>query len=301
MNLIYKVIFGSIVYILTFLIVFYSKNKFNKYSIIDKITKNKISSSILEKYNELINEIYSRQLFSCNKKVINIQSVLIISTILFVIMLLLCYKITKILSTSLILASQTYVLPYLILKYLIDNEKKQMLYILPSYIVNLKNYIQQENNIIAAMKNVPCVQPLEKYIKSFNMQVERGMNVKKAIEELKKQVGIVKFSELLSTIEACYSNGGNFENILNKYIEIISKENIHKEKIKEKAYSSVIILCIMIVINIYLVFSFILSNQKYANIIQNSIIGRIILDINAISYILIGYIVLKIYRTGEKI
>lgn len=301
MNLIYRTIFGSIIYILIFLIVFYSENKFKKYSITDKITKNKISSSILEKYNELINEIYSRQLFLYSKNVITIQNVLIVSTILFVIIVLLCYKITKILSTSLILAFPAYVLPYLILKYLIDNEKKQILYILPSYIVNLKNYIQQENNIIAAMKNVSCAQPLEKYIKSFNVQVGRGMNLKKAIEKLKRQVGILKFSELLSTIDACYSNGGNFENILNKYIDIISKENIHKEKIKEKAYSSVIILCIMIVINIYLVFSFILSNQKYANIIQNSIIGRIILNINAISYILIGYIVLKIYRTGEKI
>lgn len=298
---IFKIITNCILTILIYIIVYYYKQNLKQFNIKNKVKSNKIYINIIKKYSKLIEEIYQRHLFITYQKYITVPNILIISTMFFIIAFILFYSVIKVFSTSIILSIFVYLLPYVFLKYMIDKEKKHILYMLPAYIVNLKNYIQQDNNVIVAMKNVICVEPLQKYIKKFNMHMERGMNIQSALNSLKKQVGINKFGELLMAIETCYFNGGKFDVILNKYIEIISKENIHREKIKEKAHSSVIILLIIMLINIYLLYAFILSNINYADIIRNTLIGRVILNINAISYILIGYIVSKIYRTGEKI
>lgn len=298
---IFKTLFNVLLLTLIYIIIFHYKYDLKKVKIKNKIKNNRIYVNIVKKYKELIEEVFQRQILLSHQKHITVSNILIFSTAFFVVTFIVFFKIIKLYSTAIILSTFVYLLPYIVLKQIIDKEKKKILYMLPAYIVNLKNHIQQDNNIIIAMRNVTCIEPLNKYIQRFNMQIERGINIKTALNGLKSQVGIKKFDDLLIAIETCYFNGGRFENILNKYIAIISKENIQREKIKERAYSSVVILIIIMIINIYLVYTFIFSNDEYANIIRNTLIGNIILNINTLSYILIGFIVSKIYRTGEKI
>ena len=84
--------------------------------------------------------------------------------------------------------------------------------------------------------------------------------------------------------------------MLERYINIITKENIHKESIKEKAHTDIITLLIMVVLNVLVLVMFVLTNKEYASIIRETFFGKLVLNFNALSYILIAYLISKIYK-----
>lgn len=163
------------------------------------------------------------------------------------------------------------------------------------YVVNIKNYITEENNIISAIMKVSAEPPLAVFVEKFKNNVSRGVNVIQALDILDKEVGIKEFSDLIAGIKLCYKNGGGFVSVLEKYIAIITKEATYKEETEEKAFSSILTLFIMVVLNIIVVL-FILKNNEYADIIRTTFVGKMILNFNAISYMVIAGLVSKIYK-----
>lgn len=294
-------------YIIIFLItalmtyIFYEKKvtiKENK--VLKKIKNAKAVRIIKNSYTQKIQELQTRGLLSEKLSKLTAGKIISLSIISYVLIFTIMYKIVLgVVSTALIIALPMLVLPKIIINFVIDRDKQKIMQILPAYIINLKNYVEQDNNVIKAIKETICLEPLNKHIERFNLTVQKGININEAFKKLKNSVDIKFFSSFVTAIESCNANGGSFSKILEKFANIISKENINRERTKEKAYSSVIILCVMLIINIYLIFSFVFSNPEYSAIVKETMLGRIILDINAISYLVIGYIVSKIYRIGE--
>lgn len=257
------------------------------------------TKNIVNMYNCKLEEIQKKRLIKFKLNIVTAKTIIIGSVIVYIIMILIIYSIIQVKSTAIISALPIFALPYVIMQILIDREKKNIMEALPSYIVNLKNYVEQDNNIIKAIKNTNTNEPLKKYLDDFIIAVDRGINISSSFKMLKENVDIKKFSSFVTAIESCNVNGGKFSKTLDKYVDMISKENINRERTKEKAYSSVVILGVMIVINIYLVFSFVFAIPEYSQIIKETVIGRILLDFNAISIMMIGYIISRIYRMGE--
>lgn len=205
----------------------------------------------------------------------------------------------KIISTSIILSIVSFFVPYIIVSIIVNSKVQKIKNILPSYIVNLKNNLEVTNNILKAIKITKVEEPLEYSISNFNYKVERGINVYECFNELKENVNIGSFSYLVDAFKVCYKSGGDFICVLNKYIDVITKENMEKAKLKENSAATILTLIIMVSINVLLLFSVVLSNQEYKQIILGTLTGNIIINFEIISYLLVIYFVYKVYKMEE--
>lgn len=224
---------------------------------------------------------------------------LIISIALFFIVNFILNASINIRSTSFILSVPVLFLPLIIIKIILNNEKMKIIRQLPSYVVNLKNHISIDNNITKAIESTVVEAPLKNYIYRFNCNIKNGISVIDAFEELCKFVGVKQFSELVTACEVCYINGGDFIHVLQKYLVMITKENVQREETEEKAYSAILTLGIMLILNVLVISCFLFSNNDYATIIRETFAGRAILNFNVLSYFVIGCLIAKIYKMEE--
>ena len=75
-----------------------------------------------------------------------------------------------------------------------------------------------------------------------------------------------------------------------------TKERMQKEETEEKAFSSVITLIVMMLLSVFVIITFVFANDEYANIIRTTAGGKVILNINAISYMVMSWIITRVYR-----
>lgn len=257
--------------------------KFNNLSFIKKI---EFYINYLSKYNNKI--IYFRPFI-----------IIIISCILSIIIGFVSFKLLDVFSSALIISIYSFFIPYIILANLYNNYRKKIIETFPTYILSLKNYTKISNDIIIAMKNVKVEYPLSIFTNKFNILIEKGITVYEAFEKLKNDINISKISEFISAIQNCYLNGGDFSNLLDKYSKIINKINIQREREKQDNFTSILVLIILAIINIFLIIKFIYANTLYKNIITTTFIGNCILNINILSYLLIFYFIKKLNKLED--
>ena len=113
---------------------------------------------------------------------------------------------------------------------------------------------------------------------------------------MKSSINISKISEFFTAVEYCYINGGNFVNIIDKYLSSLVKLNMQKEKEEEKRLEIKLVILFLIAVNFYMLFGFIYANPTYKEIILNNLVGKIIVNINIISYV----IIFLIFRNTNK-
>lgn len=271
------------------------------YLMFTKINREKIAIKITttKGYNRLIEyvkQIPKNQVYYNKKNYFTPVVLLVLMVLVFSVMFVLFYSFFRVVSTALILALPFLFSPIILIKILINKEKSEIIKKLPMYIVNIKNHIEDDNNIIGAIQKTIVEEPLKKYIEVFKININRGMKVIEAFDLLKKEVNVKTFTTFINTCQVCYLNGGDFNNVLEHYISIITKENIHKEATKEKAYSDIITLIVMLVLNVLVIVAFVFTNREYAIIMRETFFGKLLLNFNAISYIVIVYLISKIYK-----
>ncbi|MDD3303343.1 MAG: hypothetical protein PHP54_00275 [Clostridia bacterium] len=208
------------------------------------------------------------------------------------------YRIFSVISTSMIISCISLSIPYQIIKQRYYKRKEKILAIFPTYIITLKTYIQVTNDIIVAFKNAKVIEPLKKYIDKFNIYVEKGISVYEAFENLKNEIDIRQISGFISSLQVCYINGGNFSILLQRYANLLSKSNLQREKEDQENFSSILVLIVLIIINIVLLFSFVFINVEYKVIITQTFVGKMLLNINIISYLFIYFMIKKISKKG---
>lgn len=269
----------------------YTNNKFQKL----KINKFKINRF---KYISKLN-FYIYELKKINEKkynFISIFSIIFISIIFSVIMYFISKKIFCINSTAFFISIFSFFIPYFLIQKIYENKKQKILYNFPMYLLNLKNYVYSTNDILLAFKKASIPTYIKLYINKFNISIEKGMGVVQAFENLKKDINIEIISNFLNSIVTCHLNGGNVCTLLNKYSEILTKINAKKAKQEQENLSNLIIFIILIIINIFLVFTFVYSNTTYKEIITTTFVGKIIINVNVLSYMLIYLLYKKINK-----
>ena len=257
-----------------------------------KITKTKLYNRL----SEYIFLSFKRSLLPSRINKLNPFVLFAIMLILFAISFILFYSYLKVITTALILSLPFCISPILGIKILINKEKSNIIKMLPIYVVNIKNHISEDNNIVGAIQRTIVEQPLKKYIDIFKSNISRGMNVIEAFDLLKQEVNVKAFDSFVNSCEVCYLNGGDFNKVLEQYINMITKENVHKESAKEKAYADILTLVIMIILNVAVLVMFVFTNKEYAQIMRETFWGQLILNFNAVSYIVIAYLISRIYK-----
>lgn len=271
------------------------------YMLILLIKQGKLSNGIYKtklynKLDEYIVLTVKRNLMPIKFRISSPIILALIMIVFFLISFLVFFSYLKVFSTSLILSLPFLISPILIIKILLNQEKSRIIKALPLYVVNIKNHISDDNNIIGAIQRTTVEQPLKMYIDKFKSNISKGMNVIEAFDILKKDVNINVFTDFINSCQVCYLNGGDFNSVLEHYISMVTKENIHKESAKEKAYADILTLIVMIILNILVVIMFVFTNNEYALIMRETFLGKLILNFNALSYILIAYLISKIYK-----
>lgn len=265
-----------------------------------KKTSNLINNSkIVNKIDICIYKLHSKGIITkYNKKYSYYLIILVI--MVFALTFLLFNYIFKIYSTAFIIALFSIFIPIAIYKIIIQNEKRKIIDELPNFVVNLKNNMIRTKNALLALSITEPRGVLKKYIDSFNNNIKKGVNLKDAIKEIKRELNLREINILFDSIYLCEINGGDCGTVLEKYLLVITEEIKTRELSKEKAYSSILTLVIMCVLNVYIMFSFTFSNLEYANIMRNSIIGKIIINLNVISYFTVIFLISKIYKVEEE-
>lgn len=293
MNIIFNVLILLNVFVIIFVIIKYilENSKYIKVQLKSNLETTKFANLLDNKLKYL--DIYSGN--QKNKKITSI-AVFCISLAVAILTYFLSSISIKIVSTSVILSIVSFFVPSFILSIIVNSKEQKIRNILPSYIVNLKNNLEVTNNIIKAMKITKVETPLEYSINNFNYKIEKGINVYECFNELKENIHIDVFASLVDAFKICYSKGGDFVCVLNKYIDIISKENAEKAKLKENSNATILTLIIMVCINVGLLFSVVLSNPEYSKIILGTLAGHVIINFEIISYLLVIYFVYKVYK-----
>lgn len=249
------------------------------------ITKTKYFKK-LNKTIENFKKIYFDKEKRISSKITDI-SIIILSITLAAVIYFLIYKIIAIKSTSAIVSIISFFIPYDILKFLVIIKKNKILNDFPEYILNIKRNVKIDNNIIFAFKNTNAPKSIKRYIDKFNISIEKGANVYDSFEILKEDIDISNINLFITIIQNCYIYGGNFEQMLDKYAKSFLDQNIQKEKQKQDVFSLKVAAGILILINIYLAYSFICKNQEYCDILTKTMPGICIINFVILSYLVI--------------
>lgn len=218
--------------------------------------------------------------------------------IYFIVFLIIFSKI-KIIFASLMISLPVLLIPYIFFEVKKIKRNKEIVNQLQIYSLNIKNNIKSDNNIILAIKRTKVEGTLKEYITKFVKDIDSGVNIYEAFNKLDVAVGVPKFSELIQTIQICYKSGGQFSNILEIYSSQLSEELLKKEKEKEKALSTVITLTVMIILNIFMLVVYIPQNVESIIAFSGNLLGRVLIDINAITTLLCLYFLYRIYKMEE--
>ena len=184
---------------------------------------------------------------------------------------------------SLLISLPLFYLPFAILKLLAEYKEAKIEKVFLNFLLQLKNYTKINNDIVAAMKEVKTIEPLQSYIRKFLIEIDSGIRFEKAIENFKEKINIKQIKMFLTNIEHCYLYGGNFSTLIDRSYEMISEIQNEKSKRAEETKSARIVLFILMFLDVLVYISFIKSNEENYLIMRKSIIGNLILYWNFIS------------------
>lgn len=167
-----------------------------------------------------------------------------------------------------------------------------------SYIMQLKNQARINNDIIVCFQNTVkyAQKPLSLYINIFLLEVDQGVSLYTAFNNLKSKVNNDKFKQLITNLENCYFNGGNLYTLLEKTQNVFMKLQSERNKRNEDTMSARIVLIILIAISIFIYFKFINFNQDNFNIMINDWFGRFILYSNFFSIWIMLFLIINVKK-----
>lgn len=288
------------------------------YLIIEKIRENKI----LEKINKYINkknELYYKEFlknYEKSKKIklvenlnvkykisllierANINQNILINPVSLIIYGMICsfvvyifaFNVFKVHGIALIISAPCIVIPFVIIKAVISYKAQKMEKVFLNFLLQLKNYTKISNDVVGAFQSIETIEPLQSYIRKFNIELNSGIKFEAAIEHLKEKIGILKFREFFSNVQYCYLYGGNFSSLIDKSYKSINEIQKEKAKRLEETRSARLVLLILMLLNIVVYITYVRNNTENYMIMKSSVLGLGILYWNFISMWILIYL-----------
>ncbi|MGE5472716.1 MAG: type II secretion system F family protein [Ignavibacteriales bacterium] len=214
------------------------------------------------------------------------STILIITCIIFAIGFFLLFTyLFDVISVGLITSLPGFFVPIIILGIMAQKKEEEIEKILADYLLLLKNSTRIHNDIIEAFRNIQdkCMEPLKTFTCQFTAEINSGINVESALSNFRDKINMKKFKLFLTNVQYCYIYGGDFTELIDKTQKLISE--IQKEKrirIRETR-SARIVIFLLIFLDIYLYFNFIMTEPDYLSIMRNTFYGQLILNANFLS------------------
>lgn len=237
---------------------------------------------------------YLNPSFQINKRILFVSEIIFLSfgTVLLAVK-------TKIFISSIIFIFFIGSFPIQYIYYKNNLFKTKFLKNLNTLIITLKNNVKNNNDIIYAIKKTTTNKMLKIYFIEFVNAINNGVSVLEAFEYVKGLYNIKEFSNIITIFQSCYIYGGNYYNILEKAEKQLKNYNKINYEFMKKNTDMISTLVIMSMINIYIIITFVISNQKYIDLFLNTIIGKVIIDINMFLFIYIYFVISKANKREE--
>ena len=263
----------------------YDKNK--KIKIVTKI-------NIFHKISVLIDRVGLTQ-----NLIINPMTIIVLCFISGIIFYLISLRIFDLFLLSCVVAIPLSLVPIIILKMIAEYNDDKIEKIIPNFLLQLKNYTQIENDIVYAIKETKTIEPLQSYINKFLIEINSGIKFENAIDNLNEKIRITELEKFFNNLKSCYISGGSFAELINKSYYMISR--IQKEKIarKEETKGARMVLFVLVLLDLFVYFTFVNNNKENYMIMQKSILGNLILYWNFISMWLLLCLSQKVKEVDE--
>lgn len=227
---------------------------------------------------------------------INPTTIILLCIMCFFVCYIIVFNIFKIVLLSLIISIPAIFLPIVILNMISNYKSEQLEKVMLDFLLQLKNYTRINNDIIYAFKQVNTSDQLQGYIQTFLIQVNSGVKFENAMENLKEKIPFEKLKQVFSNIEYCYIYGGDFSELMDKSYKIISKVQKEKSKRIQDTKSARIVLGILIVLNLFIYFTYIENNAENYLLMTKKLAGMVILYWNFISIWILVFLMHKVKK-----
>lgn len=200
-----------------------------------------------------------------------------------------CYVVFRnsfgIISVGILAGIPGLVLPVMVLSLMSEKANEQVEKTFGDYLLQLKTGTRIHNDIIEAFRSSldRCTEPLKTMTGQFLAEVNSGNSVESALSNFKQKVPMRIFRLFLTNVQYCYIYGGNFNELLDRTYKLFSEMQKEKRlRIKETRSARIVIL-LLIGMDVYLYFKFIMSQPEYVEIMSHTFMGQMILNINFLS------------------
>ncbi len=155
---------------------------------------------------------------------------------------------------------------------------------LSDFFIQLKSALKVNTEIIEALRKIQnnILEPFSTYTKQMLNEINAGKLPEEALANFANKIGIEKFSFYINNVRYCHIYGGNIYLLTQKTQEVINEAIKQKKKRKIETRATCTVLYILIIIDFYMYFSFIASNQYYLRLMNETFIGQAIVNINFI-------------------
>lgn len=173
---------------------------------------------------------------------------------------------------------------FVLIKIFAEKEQEKLESGLGDFFIQLKTALNTNPDIIEALRKIQnsILMPFSRYTKQMLNEINMGKLPESALEDFAQKIDIKKFSFYINNVRYCHIYGGNITLLTEKTQEVIADALKQKKKRNKETKSACIVLYALIVIDCYIYFSFIGSNPYYLNIMTNTFIGQVIVNVNFI-------------------
>ena len=255
----------------------YYKDLVNYYNKSKKVKLNQ-KINIIHKMNLLIDKSGLKR-----SLLINPITIIMMSLICFAVSYYLVYKVFGIIALSILISLPAILIPIVLLELIKDRNLKKIEKVMLDFLLQLKNYTQINNDIIYAFKQLKTINPLQEYINTFLIELNSGIKFENAIENIKEKVEYSSLKTIFSNIQYCYIYGGDFSGLMDKSYKMVSKVQKEKSTRVQETKNARVVLGILIVLDLFIYFSFIKNNYENYMIMSKRLFGTMILYWNFIS------------------
>ena len=216
--------------------------------------------------------------------------------IIFLISYGIVFQIFQIVLLSFLISFPMIFSPVIILSWIAEIKNKKIEKVILNFLLQLKNYTQINNDIIYALKEVKTIEPLQSHVKRFLLEINSGMKFEKAIENLKEKLTFERFRMVFTNMQYCYLHGGDFSELMTKNYKLIGSIQNEKKRREQETMSARIVLGVLIILDLFIYFTFIKNNYENYEVMTKSFLGNLILYWNFISIWLLVFLMHKVKK-----
>jgi len=173
---------------------------------------------------------------------VNPITLMIYAVICFIIAFYFTYSILGIFLLSIIASIPALFIPTLILSMIREHNSKKIEKTILDLLLQLKNFTKINNDIVYAFNQVKTINPLQRHINTFVVELNSGIKFEKAVENIKEKFDYKAIKTVFSNIEYCYLYGGDFTKLMDKSYKMISKIQTEKASRIQETKSARIVL-----------------------------------------------------------